>query len=211
MAEAGIVSYGTGRVEAAPDSILLRLGTEARAPGPTGALAQANEAAAALVAALQAAGVEPSAVRTEHAAVHQAYDHGPQGEARPPTFVASTTFSVRLGVGAPVEAVIDRAAEAAGEAFRLHGLGYALEDVAEAQAEAARRAVAAARAQAAVLAAAAGVHLGPVRRVEELSAGGTPPPRPMAMAAERSMVAAPPIEPGLETIVVSVLVEHALA
>jgi uncharacterized protein YggE len=83
-------------------------------------------------------------------------------------------------------------------------------DPGAARAEAASRAVTAAFDQARALAAAAGVVLGPVRRVEELPAGGVPGPRPMAMRAERALAAGPPVEAGVDTISVSVVVEHAL-
>jgi uncharacterized protein YggE len=180
----GLVSYGTGHVEVAPDTLLVRLGTQAEAEGPTSALEQANQAAAAVVEALRAAGIGPADLRTESADVHQAYDPGPEPGAppRPTRFVASTNFAVRLRLG----------------------------DAGAARAEAASRAVAAAFEQARALAAAAGVSLGPVRRLEELPGGGVPGPRPMAMRAERAMAAGPPIEAGVETITVSVFVEHAL-
>jgi uncharacterized protein YggE len=208
----GLVSYGTGHVEVAPDTLLVRLGTQAEAEGPTSALEQANRAAAAVVEALRAAGIGPADLRTESADVHQAYDPAPEPGAppRPARFVASTNFAVRLRLGTPVEPLLDQVAVAAGPAFRLHGLGYVVGDAGAARAEAASRAVAAAFEQARALAAAAGVSLGPVRRLEELPGGGVPGPRPMAMRAERAMAAGPPIEAGVETITVSVLVEHAL-
>ena len=211
MPEPGIVSYGTGRVEVVPDTIVLRLGSEAKAGDPTAALEQAGAAARAIVAALRQAGIDATAIRTEHANVHEVYEQSPQGEPLPATFQASTNLTVRLAVGAGVEAIIDGVAGAAGERFRLHGLSYSLEDPTPWRAEATRRAVAAARAQAAVLADAAGVTLGAVRRVEELSNEGAAPMPRMAMAAERFRSAGPPIEPGVETIVAIVLMDHALA
>ncbi len=220
MAEAGIVSYGTGRVEAAPDTVVVHLGTEAKAFDPNTALAEAGERAAAVLAALAADGVSGPAVRTEHANVHENWEPprepGPGATAeaeRRPTFVASTGLSVRLAVGSDVEAIIDRVAGAAGGAFRMQGLSYSLEDPGPVRAEAAALAVAAALRQAATLAEAAGVTLGAVRRVEEVGpqGGGGGGMRPMAMAAERSKLASAPIEAGAETVSVTVLVEHALA
>lgn len=211
MVESGIVSYGTGSVEVVPDTIVVRLGAEAEAEAPTGALEAAGAGAAAIVAVMRAAGVEAADTRTESADVHQGYDHGgPSGEPRPPRYVASTNLTVRLRLDVELEPLLDRAARAAGDAFRLLGLRYVLGDPGPARAQATTAAVGAALAQAQVLASAARVELGAVRRVEELpGGGGASSPRPMALAAERA-TAGPPIEPGVEVVSVSVLVEHLL-
>ena len=73
----GLVSYGTGQVEVAPDTLLVRLGTQVEAESPTGALEAANRAAAAVVEVLRAEGVGPADLRTESADVHQSYEPAP--------------------------------------------------------------------------------------------------------------------------------------
>jgi uncharacterized protein YggE len=104
-------------------------------------------------------------------------------------------------------ATIDSALEGAGDAARLQWLRFEFSDPERLAMEAREKAVAAARANAEVLARAAGVELGAVLAISELSQGA-PQPRMMAMRLEGA--AATPVEPGQDVVSISVAVRFAI-
>ena len=107
-------------------------------------------------------------------------------------------------------AVIDASASAVGDDIRMGSLTFGIEDPSAVLADARRAAVEKATAQAQQLASAAGVALGPIRRISEGGGGGGPPPfRPMIRA--MAVDAAVPIEPGAQKLSVSVEIEWEIA
>jgi uncharacterized protein len=190
-----------------PDRLSIDLGVVCRSPTARQALSRANERAAELIALLVTEGVVRTDVATRSIAIHPNYDDKGQ---RITGYEASNDVVVVLRDLSRAGAVIDAAAGAVGDDIRMGSLMFGIEDPTAVLADARRAAVEKATAQAQQLAAAAGVALGPIRRISEGAGGGPPPPfRPMmrALAADASV----PIEPGSQKLSVSVEVEWEIA
>jgi uncharacterized protein YggE len=201
-----ITTRGVGTATAAPDLLTVTLGVQTRARSAAAALDDNNGRAGALLDVLKAAGVAAADLQTSGLAVHPTYD--PTGS-RISGYEVSNTVTARLRDLAAAGAVLDRAAEAAGDAVRVQGIGFSVDDdspvLAAARADAVRRAVA----QAAQMAEAAGVALGPVRSITEQPA--TPPPVPYPHSGDMRAEAAVPLEPGTQQVDVVVEVVHEIA
>ena len=106
-------------------------------------------------------------------------------------------------------ALVDAAAQAAGDAVRVQQITFGIDDDAQPRAGARADAVRQAVTQARQLADAAEVGLGPILSITELSEGQPPVPitRDSAAAAQASV----PIEPGTQDVSVTVEVVHAVA
>jgi hypothetical protein len=104
-------------------------------------------------------------------------------------------------------AVIDAAAEAAGDAVRVQQLSFSIADDSALRAQARAAAVTQAKEKAKQLADAAGVSLGPLLSITEGTS--TPPPIPYAAQASRAM-ADVPIEPGTQDLRVTVDLVYAV-
>jgi hypothetical protein len=169
-------------------------------------LTRANERATELVELLAREGVAKADIATRSISIYPKYDDKGQ---KLVGYEASNDVVVVLRDLTRAGAVIDAAASAVGDDIRMGALTFGIEDPSAALADARRAAVEKAASQAQQLAAAAGVGLGPIRRISEGSGGaGAPPFRPMmrALAAE-----AVPIEPGSQKLSVSVEIEWEIA
>lgn len=201
-----IVVGGTGRVLVEPDVAELRLGVSVARPTVDGARAVAASTMEAILAAVTAAGVDGSDVRTTLLSVQPRYDYR---ENQPPVLTGYELANVvevtvrdlgRLGD------VVDGTLGAG--ATSMDGLSFRLADPEPAEREARMRAMAAARARADVLAEAAGLTIVGVSDIVE----GGPQPSPMPRGkAERLMLAADvstPVESGSMEITVGVTVTY---
>jgi hypothetical protein len=208
----GIVTVATGAVAVTPDVTVIRLGTEVVAPTLGQAMTANAEAAAAVLAALRSAGIADTDLRTEHIGVNPwhgpPYGNGPG--TGPQAFAANTNLAIHVRPGRSATAVLEAAAAAGGEAFRLFGVSFTLSDPVSARAAARKAAVEAALAQARELAAAAGVVLGPLLRLEEEpGAHAAPLGGGLRMfAAAESAVS--PVEAGSEQVTVTVRARFAV-
>ena len=201
-----IVVGGTGRVLVEPDVAELRLGVSVARPTVDGARAVAAATMEAILAAVTAAGVDRSDVRTTLLSVQPRYDYR---ENQPPVLTGYELANVvevtvrdlgRLGD------VVDGTLGAG--ATSMDGLSFRLADPEPAEREARMRAMAAARARADVLAEAAGLAIVGVSDIVEAG----PPPSPMPRGkAERMMLAADvstPVESGSMEVTVGVTVTY---
>jgi uncharacterized protein YggE len=200
--EPGITVVGAGTASAVPDVLVLDVGAEVRHRDVSAALGQASAALSAMTARLRAGGVPEEDLRTAGASLWSQTDEN----GRLTGHVASQQLTAKLrdlsGAGDLVVQVI----AAGGDAARLHGLSFALDDNTELLVQARERAFADARARAEQYAALAGRALGPVRRVSE-STGTDRPLSLMKFAAADSM----PVQAGTQEIAASVEVEWTFA
>jgi uncharacterized protein YggE len=174
-----IVVTGEGRIEVTPDLATIRVGVESQGESAAEALAGNAEAARAVIAALEAEGVESRDMQTSQLGLEPIYRHDENGRRSPEVvgYVARNLLTVRLREIEGIGRVID-AMSAAG-ANRIDGIAFGLADMRPPLDEARERAVRDARAKAELYAAAAEVELGPVLAIRETQ----PFDRPFPMAA----------------------------
>ena len=201
-----IMVGGTGRVSVQPDLADLRLGVAVARPTVDAARAVAAETMDAILAAVDAAGVDRRDVRTALLSVQPRYEYR---ENQPPVLAGydlANVVEVTVRDLARLGDVVDGTLRAG--ATSLDQLSFRVADPEPPEREARLRAMAAARARADVLAEAAGLAIVGVADIVE----GGPPPIPMPrLKAERMMLAADaatPVEAGSLDIAVSVTVTY---
>ena len=188
-----ITVTGEGQATSAPDMATLRLGVRERADTADGALAAASQATAALMAALEAAGLEARDIQTSELSLQPLWrsDAG-RDEATLRGFEAGNAVTVRIrdldALGPLLSAAVDAGAN------RFERLNFGLSDPSGPTDLAHSRAVEEALRKAALLAEAAGIALPPLRSIaEEAPHGG----QPMAMRmADSEMGSGVPVAAG---------------
>ncbi len=202
--EGSITVSGTGRVAVAPDVADLQLGVSIVRRTVAIARAEAATTMAAILAAVDAAGVPRQDVRTTTLSVQPRYDYR---DNRPPTLTGyelTNGASIAIRDLARLGEVIDGTLEAG--ATSMDRLAFRVADPEPAERQARVLAMAMARSRADVLAESAGLSIVGVSDVVE--GGAAPPPWPR-MKAERMMVAADaatPVEAGETEVTVTVTV-----
>ncbi|WP_066362385.1 SIMPL domain-containing protein [Herbidospora mongoliensis] len=196
--DAKITVTGNGTVSAAPDRMRLQAGVEVRRASAGAAFSGARTAAAALRAALLAAGVAEDDLRTSEISLGPEYDDYPK------------VSGYRAGQGVEVlvrdldiaDRVVDAVA-AAGEEARLNGISFEIGDPATALSAARDAAYKDALAKARQYAGLTGRTLGAVLSLQENGDGHTPIPFEgihLMAASDKS------ISPGRQSVGVSVKV-----
>jgi uncharacterized protein YggE len=204
-----ITVNGDGKVKVKPDTASLSVGVQATAATATEALNQANTSAAALIAALKSAGVDSNDITTSGLSIYPQYSSTGNTITG---YQASNNVTVTVRDIAKTGPVIDAAAAAAGDNITIGGVSFYVED-SEALIGAARTdAISNARKRAGEYADAAGVSVGGVLQISEVSISN---PVPMyyerSVAADSSVAGAPtPIETGTQDLTVSVTVVYEL-
>jgi uncharacterized protein YggE len=194
----GVVVVGWGRAAAAPDVARLQLAAEGVAPAVREALAAATEGLTAMRSAALAAGVAAADLRTSGTSLWS--EQPSRGTTR---FRARFSLTVTVRDVARAGDVLTAAMDAAGEAARMDGIGFAHSDPTALQAAARRAAFQDAVERAGQYAAAAGRELGPVLSVEEQPAAGIEPRHAwVALAAAESV----PVDAGEEEVQAAVRV-----
>jgi uncharacterized protein YggE len=190
---ARITVTGEGRVAATPDMATLSLGVTSRGETAKAAMDETSAGVAALLEALRAAGIEPRDVQTTGLSLNPVWNSSSYDSAPPKIegFAASNTVTVRVraldGLGGLLDTVLETGANT------FNGLEFGLAEPEPKRDEARAAAVADARRKAELLAAAAGVTLGPIVTIAEDQ--GMDAPQPMfrmeaAMASDAVPVAA---------------------
>ncbi len=164
-----ITVTGLGTASGSPDQAILSLGVELRSQDLGEAVDQVNAAVAAVIEAMQAAGIAPEDIQTTNFSVYQDIPGYSASSSAEPVYdyVVNNMVQVRVRDTSQLNAVID-AGLAAG-ANRIFGLSFAIGDQTDLENTALQNAVADANARAATLAAAIGVTLGDPISVRELS------------------------------------------
>ncbi|MBA3908724.1 MAG: SIMPL domain-containing protein [Rhodobacter sp.] len=181
-----ITVTGTGTVEVAPDIATLTIGVTTQGDTAAAALAANSAALEAVMARLTAAGVEARDMQTSNLSLNPNWAGYDSSTPTISGYVAANMLTIRVrqldGLGAVLDAAV------ADGANTLNGLNFGLADPDPALNEARKEAVADARVRAELLATAAGVKLGRIVSISEVSAG--PDPVPM-FRADASAAAVP--------------------
>lgn len=201
-----ITVTGEGRISAAPDMAVLQLGVSREARAASDAMRLASEAAAAVLAQVEASGVATKDVQTVNVSLSPRWHRAQDDTPRVVGYIASNDLSVRVrdlaSLGTLMDAVVSDGAN------QMNGLRFDIATPRPLQDKARQAAVADARAKADLLAEAAGVTLGPVMTISEN--GGFQQPMVMARGAmmESSSV---PIAAGELDVSVTVAVVFSIA
>lgn len=204
-----ITVSGMGRVKAEPDVADINLGVTKQAEDAKTASEQAATAMAAVIKALQAAGIADTDIQTTTISLMPVYDYDdnpPQIEGWEATNLVNVTVRDIDTVGDVVDA-----ATAAG-ATNINGITFRVDDPTAAEAEARTAAVADARSKADQLAAAAGVTIVGVLTMSE---SGAQAPQPIFMERAAFDTAAgaveTPVMPGQVELSINVLVQYEIS
>lgn len=207
-AERVITVHGSGIVEGTPDVLELTLGVDTRGKSAGDALAENSRLTVELLKVLGDAGIEAKDVQTSDLSISPVYDE--DGEVVI-AYAVSNHVAAHLRDLDKAGDVIDAATDAAGDQIVVRGLYFSIDDNSELVARARADAVKRAKAQAQQLAEAAGVELGHLMSIVEESAPVGPALEAEKAAAPTSGDAAPPIQPGTETLTVDVTLVYAIA
>ena len=187
-----ITVNGTGSVTTVPDRATFTFGADARAATAKAAIAQANDSADAIVAALKKDGVAAADLQTSQISLNpQTSDDG----TRVTGYVASSSVTATTSI-ASAGPLVDAAVDAG--ATSVSGPSLSRADTDALYRDALKQAVDDARTKAQALAAGSGLTLGTVRSVVE---GGSAMPMPLGIA-----TGAAKIEPGTQTVEATVTV-----
>ena len=207
----GVNVTGTGRVAVVPDTALVHLGVEQRAPSLVDVTAEAARRMSAVLERVKALGVADQDITTVAYSV-EPISPPRRSEDETVRIVGYRVVNVvQLRIrDLPAVARIVEAAMAAG-ATTIRSVRFTLADPAKAQAEARALAVKDPQARATQLAESAGLKLAELVSLSE----GAPPVRPYAerldMAVSSPVMAPGPVEPGQLEVFVSVNARYRLA
>ncbi|MCZ2826168.1 MULTISPECIES: SIMPL domain-containing protein [unclassified Modestobacter] len=202
--DAAVQVEGVGTATGTPDVLRVTVGVEATAETVQEALDQADAAVLRVFEALRAEEVPERDVQTVGLSIDQAYAE----DGREPTgYTARQDLGVTLRDVQEAGETIGALVDAGGDAARLRGVSYALEDDAGLEAEARAEALAAARQKAEHYAELTGRELGEVVEIREQVS--SPGPMPFA-GADAAMAEAVPLAPGSSTVTVTAQVRWSL-
>ena len=199
-----ITTRGVGTVAGTPDTLTVVLGVQTRATTAADALADNTSRATGLLDVLRGRGVAARDLRTSGLTITPVVEVDGRISGYEVTNEVTATLRDLAGAGA----LVDAAAQAAGDAVRVRQIAFGIDDDAEPRARARADAVQQAVTQARQLADAADVGLAAVLSITEVADGRPPVPVTRDSAA---LEAAVPIEPGTQDVSVVVEVVHAVA
>lgn len=200
-----ITTRGVGTVTGTPDTLTVVLGVQTRAAAAAAALAENTARTSALLDVLRGRGVAANDLRTNRLQIFPTFENDGRISGYEVTNEVTATLRDIGGAGA----LVDAAAQAAGDAVRVQQISFGIDDDAEPRSRARADAVRQAVTQARQLADAAEVGLGPILSITEVVDGQ--PPVPVARDSAAAAQAAVPIEPGTQDVSVTVEVVHAVA
>jgi uncharacterized protein YggE len=201
---------GTGEAVAQPDAAVVTLGVTTEAKEAGDALKQNNTQMSGVMESLLSAGIDPKDIQTQTIRLSPRYERpAPRQGVTPPAelvgFTATNIVEVRVRKISGMGEILDAAVEAGGN--QIQGIRFEITDQSELYDEARQAAWSDALNKAEQLAELAGAELGAVVTISESS--HTPVryvERAMAFAADAGV----PIEPGTESVQISVQVTWAL-
>lgn len=204
---AGINVNGVGEVQGTPDTLTARIGVETTADDVTTAIDQANTAVSAVTDAISAAGVDRADIQTQQVSIDPQYSDGfSVSTSTISGYRATNTLQVTVRDLSKASSVLGDATTAGGNATRVSGVSFRIDDDSDLIADARSRAFADARDRAEQYASLAGNDLGKVVSITENITG-----QESAPSFDRSSASsAVPIEPGQQTVSVSVAVQWGL-
>ena len=194
--EAGIWVTGTGEMILSPDIALLRLGVETTSPSVTEARDEAATAMDAVVTAVKAKGLTDEDIQTTSFNIWPQYDrqevltNGVRSSVRVLSgYTVSNDAVIKIRDLDEVGNIIDDVVDAGGDAARVNGIDFSIEDPGAHTTQLREDAVNAALENAKHFASLTGVTLGKLVYVTEVS--GSPIVQPIAESRAFAMAAAP--------------------
>jgi uncharacterized protein YggE len=205
--DAGVQVQGVGTATGTPDVLHAIIGVETGAASVADALSSANTAAQAVLDELRGAGIVDADLQTVNVHIYPRYDGNGQDVTG---YLAGQDIAVTLRDVGSAGATISTAVDAGGNAARLQGISYELDDDAALRSHARELAFADARGKAEQYATLAGRELGDVVLMREEVTGSGPVPMVAADSAMASSGAVP-IAPGTTDVTVTAEVHWSLA
>jgi uncharacterized protein len=209
MPQRTVTLTGTGIVRAVPDLATVTLGVRTEADDAASALSQNSAQMRTLLAAVEAAGIAKADVATAAVTLEPriVYPEDDKQQPRVTGFSARNAVSVRVRDVGKLGALLQGAVGAGGN--ELSSLAYDFADRGPLLDRARAEAVADAKRKAEAIAAAAGIQLSRIVRIEEGGAdnGFNPQPRMMARAAKADV----PVEAGTQEVTAEVTITWDIA
>jgi len=201
---ARITVTGNGDVTGTPNQLVLAMGVQVNGRSVGSALAQADDAASRVTAALRSRGVAAADIQTSGLSI---WPNSPAGSRAPTSYAVSESLTATLNSLAAAGRQVDAAVRAGGDATTVSGISLNLTDTGPLLAQARARALADATAKAAQYARALGEPLGPVVSItDQPDAQSLPVYAAASPAAAKATV---PISPGTQQLSVSITVVFA--
>jgi uncharacterized protein YggE len=201
----GVLVSGTGEVMGRPDTLVAEFGAEATAASVDDALARADRALGRITDTLKKGGVDEADLQTASVDVYPQYSDDGQ---RVTGYQAQQQLTVTFRDVDAAGRLISRAVSAGGDAARLSGLSFRIDDDSALLADARRKAFDDAKSKAELYGDAAGRGLGRVVSVTETVQGNdTPYPMSSYYAARDAAKADVSLQPGQQQLSVTVTVE----
>jgi uncharacterized protein YggE len=207
-----ITATADGQASGTPDLLTISLGVETSAPDAASALSSNNQEAGSLIAKLKADGVAAADLQTTELRISPTYTQGTPSQ--PPQidgYTVDDEVVAKLRQLGNAGQVIDDAAAAAGNDIRLDSIAYSIDDDSALLTAARSDAVREAGVRARAMAAAAGVSVGAVQTITDLSQPGVEPVPTDVQASAAGLAALPPLQAGTEQVTVDVSVVFAIA
>lgn len=201
-----ITVSGQGTISVRPDMATVELGARAEASSAVDALNATNDKVDAVIKAVKAAGVGDDDITTSQLYINATFDR----DGKPNGFSASNTVRVTIRGVDKAGSVIDAAAKAAGENISLNGISFSMADPETVLADARKAAIDNAKKRAGEFASAAGVNVGAVLQISEVSVSVPTPMYEMGAAADRAVASTVPIVAGAQDMTVNVTVVYEL-
>jgi uncharacterized protein YggE len=207
--QTGISVSGNGRISVVPDIALLTLGVEVNAPSVAAARSAAATAMKAVRASLDGNGIRDDDIQTLAFDIQPRYQYRHEEKPEITGYAVSNRVSVKVRDLDDVSDLLDGAAEAGGDAVRIGGIAFTVDDPGRYEGDARKAAVGDAHKRAEELAALAGVRLGKVLSISE-SGASVPFAQPGAerMMLQSADAPSTPISPGETEISLSVFVVY---
>jgi uncharacterized protein YggE len=206
----GIWVSGTGKVMAAPDVAILRLGVEAQEKTVSEAQSKAARAMSDIVAVLKANGVADKDIQTQWFTISIITKWDKDTEQQIVIgYKVSNTVTARLRDITKAGVIIDAVALAGGDLTRIEGIGFTIDDPTPYYNQARQKAMQDAQAKAKQMADLAGIGLGKAFYISE-SGGYIPQPYPVRDYYSAEGSATTPISPGELEITLTVQVAYAI-
>lgn len=196
---------GNGRATATPDIARVLLGVDIVNARLNAALAEANRKSAAIIAALEKAGVAKRDIRTAEFNVFPQQSYGPSGPGPITGYRVVNIVRVTIRNIDNAGTVLDAAINAG--ANTVQGLSFTIENIKAIEAEARKDAMADAKAKAEALASAAGAKVSRVLTISEIVSGNPFPVFAAAPAAE-GIGGGVTVTPGSQDVTVQVQVTY---
>ena len=203
----GVDVGGSGSASGVPDVLRFTVGVEVSAPTVDAAVTAANAAQSRVIAAVEKRGLAARDVQTASVRIDPRYDDKGQ---RITGYVVAQDVRVTVRDLSTAGATMSAAVAAGGDASRLYGVTFEIDDADALRREARDAAFAEAQAKAEQYARLAGRSLGAVQSIRE-HVRPTSSPYPVAEVARTADASASmPIEPGSSEVTVDVQVRWAL-